>query len=74
MYCHIFILDGDNFKHKLYKDLGFTELDRIENFCRTGQMEKLMSDSGVIVNTSFIPPFNYDREMIRNMILLGEFI
>ena len=71
---HSFLLDGDNVRHGLNKDLGFTEADRIENIRRVGEVAKLMSDAGLIVITAFISPFRADREMVRSMLPEGEFI
>jgi len=71
---HTFLLDGDNVRHGLNKDLGFTEADRIENIRRVGEVAKLMSDAGLIVITAFISPFRAEREMVRAMLPEGEFI
>ena len=71
---HTFLLDGDNVRHGLNKDLGFTEADRIENIRRVGEVAKLMVDAGLIVITAFISPFKADREMVRTMLPDGEFI
>jgi bifunctional enzyme CysN/CysC len=71
---HTFLLDGDNVRHGLNKDLGFTEADRIENIRRVGEVAKLMADAGLIVITAFISPFKADREMVRAMLPDGEFI
>jgi bifunctional enzyme CysN/CysC len=71
---HTFLLDGDNVRHGLNKDLGFTEADRIENIRRVGEVAKLMADSGLIVITAFISPFRAEREMVRAMLPEGEFI
>jgi bifunctional enzyme CysN/CysC len=71
---HTFLLDGDNVRHGLNKDLGFTETDRIENVRRVGEVAKLMSDAGLIVITAFISPFRAEREMVRSMMAEGEFI
>ena len=70
---HTFLLDGDNVRHGLNKDLGFTEADRIENIRRVGEVAKLMADAGLIVITAFISPFRAEREMVRAMIPAGEF-
>lgn len=70
---HTFLLDGDNVRHGLNKDLGFTEADRIENIRRVGEVSKLMTDAGLIVITAFISPFQADREMVRTMLPEGEF-
>ena len=71
---HTFLLDGDNVRHGLNKDLGFTEADRIENIRRVGEVAKLMADAGLIVLTAFISPFRAEREMVRAMMAEGEFI
>ena len=71
---HTFLLDGDNVRHGLNRDLGFTEADRIENIRRVGEVAKLMSDAGLIVLTAFISPFRAERHMVRRMLSEGEFI
>jgi bifunctional enzyme CysN/CysC len=71
---HSFLLDGDNVRHGLNKDLGFTETDRIENIRRVGEVAKLMTDSGLIVLTAFISPFRAERDMVRSMLPAGDFI
>jgi bifunctional enzyme CysN/CysC len=71
---HTFLLDGDNVRHGLNKDLGFTEADRIENIRRVGEVAKLMADAGLIVLTAFISPFRAERELVRAMVPEGEFI
>ncbi len=71
---HSFLLDGDNVRHGLNKDLGFTEADRIENIRRVGEVAKLMTDAGLIVITAFISPFRAEREMVRAMLPEGEFL
>ena len=71
---HSFLLDGDNVRHGLNRDLGFTEADRIENIRRVGEVAKLMSDAGLIVITAFISPFRVEREMVRSLLPEGEFI
>jgi bifunctional enzyme CysN/CysC len=71
---HTFLLDGDNIRHGLNKDLGFTEADRIENIRRVGEVAKLMADAGLIVLTAFISPFRAERDMVRSMLPEGEFI
>ena len=71
---HTFLLDGDNVRHGLNKDLGFTDADRIENIRRVGEVAKLMTDAGLIVITAFISPFRSERDMVRNMVADGEFI
>ncbi|MET4132637.1 bifunctional enzyme CysN/CysC [Porphyrobacter sp. MBR-155] len=71
---HTFLLDGDNVRHGLNRDLGFTETDRIENIRRVGEVAKLMADAGLIVLTAFISPFRAERQMVRDMLEPGEFI
>ena len=71
---HTFLLDGDNVRHGLNRDLGFTEADRIENIRRVGEVARLMADAGLIVLTAFISPFRAEREMVRKMLPEGEFI
>jgi bifunctional enzyme CysN/CysC len=71
---HTFLLDGDNVRHGLNKDLGFTEADRVENIRRVGEVAKLMTDAGLIVITAFISPFRSERDMVRGMMQPGEFI
>jgi bifunctional enzyme CysN/CysC len=71
---HTFLLDGDNIRHGLNKDLGFTDADRVENIRRVGELARLMTDAGLIVITAFISPFRAEREMVRGMMLAGEFI
>ena len=70
---HTFLLDGDNIRHGLNRDLGFTEADRIENIRRVGEVARLMADAGLIVLTAFISPFRAERHMVRRMIPEGEF-
>ena len=70
---HTFLLDGDNIRHGLNKDLGFVEADRIENIRRVGEVAKLMADAGLIVITAFISPFRAEREMVRSMFPEAEF-
>lgn len=71
---HTFLLDGDNLRHGLNRDLGFTDADRVENIRRAGEVAKLMTDAGLIVIASFISPFRAERQMVRQMIGAGEFI
>jgi bifunctional enzyme CysN/CysC len=71
---HSFLLDGDNVRHGLNKDLGFTDADRIENIRRVGEVAKLMTDAGLIVLTAFISPFRAERALVRNMMPEGEFL
>ncbi|WP_419825825.1 sulfate adenylyltransferase subunit CysN [Sphingomonas sp.] len=70
---HSFLLDGDNVRHGLNKDLGFTDADRVENIRRVGEVAKLMTDAGLIVVTAFISPFRAERDMVRQMMAPGEF-
>jgi bifunctional enzyme CysN/CysC len=70
---HTFLLDGDNVRHGLNKDLGFADADRVENIRRVGEVAKLMTDAGLIVITAFISPFRAERDMVRKMISHGEF-
>ena len=70
---HSFLLDGDNVRHGLNKDLGFTDADRVENIRRIGEVAKLMTDAGLIVLSAFISPFRAEREMVRAM-LPGDFV
>jgi bifunctional enzyme CysN/CysC len=72
--CHTMLLDGDNVRHGLNRDLGFTEADRVENIRRAGEVAKLMVDSGLIVICSFISPYKAEREMVRGLVGDGEFI
>jgi adenylylsulfate kinase len=69
-----YLLDGDNVRHGLNKDLGFSDNDRIENIRRIGEVAKLFVDSGLIVLTAFISPFRADRRMVRDLVESGEFI
>ncbi|MCC1480094.1 sulfate adenylyltransferase subunit CysN [Roseibaca sp. Y0-43] len=71
---HTFLLDGDNVRHGLNKDLGFTDADRVENIRRVGEVARLMTDAGLIVITAFISPFRSERDMVRGMMQPGEFI
>ncbi|WP_414902556.1 sulfate adenylyltransferase subunit CysN [Sphingomonas flavalba] len=71
---HAFLLDGDNVRHGLNRDLGFTDADRIENIRRVGEVAKLMTDAGLIVITAFISPFRAERQMVRDMMAPGSFI
>jgi len=68
------VLDGDNVRHGLCRDLGFTEEDRVENIRRVGEVAKLMLDAGLIVITSFISPYRADREMVRSLFPEGDFV
>jgi bifunctional enzyme CysN/CysC len=71
---HTVLLDGDNVRHGLNRDLGFTEADRIENIRRVGEVARLMVDAGLIVLTAFISPFRAERHMVRRMVPEGEFL
>ncbi len=71
---HTYLLDGDNVRHGLNKDLGFTDADRVENIRRIGEVAKLMVDSGLIVMTAFISPFRSERGLARSLVNEGEFI
>ena len=71
---HTFLLDGDNVRHGLNKELGFNDADRIENNRRVGEVAKLMTDAGLIVITAFISPFRSERQMVRDMMAPGEFV
>jgi bifunctional enzyme CysN/CysC len=71
---HTYLLDGDNVRHGLNKDLGFTDVDRVENIRRIGEVAKLMVDAGLIVITAFISPFRAERRMARELVAEGEFI
>jgi bifunctional enzyme CysN/CysC len=71
---HTYLLDGDNIRHGLNKDLGFTEADRVENIRRISEVARLMVDSGLIVLTAFISPFRSERAMARGLMGEGEFI
>ncbi len=71
---HTFLLDGDNVRHGLNRDLGFTDADRIENIRRVGEVARLMTDAGLIVLVSFISPFRAEREMARETIGAGRFV
>ncbi|QKE64165.1 sulfate adenylyltransferase subunit CysN [Aquipseudomonas campi] len=74
MGVHTYLLDGDNVRHGLNKDLGFTAADRVENIRRVGEVSKLMVDAGLIVISAFISPFRSERELARNLVAEGEFI
>jgi bifunctional enzyme CysN/CysC len=71
---HTFILDGDNVRHGLNRDLGFTDADRVENIRRVAEVARLMSDAGLIVLVSFISPFESERQLARQTIKEGEFV
>ena len=70
---HSFLLDGDNVRHGLNRDLGFTDQDRVENIRRIGEVARLMTDAGLIVLTAFISPFRAERAMVRSLMPEGEF-
>jgi len=72
--CRAFVLDGDNVRHGLSSNLGFSEDDRKENIRRIGEAAKLMTEAGIIALTAFISPFRADREMVRGLFPHGEFI
>jgi len=72
--CRTFVLDGDNVRHGLCGDLGFSEDDRKENIRRIGNVAKLFLEAGVIILTAFISPFKADRKLVRNMVHPGEFL
>jgi len=71
---HTFLLDGDNVRHGLCKDLGFSDDDREENIRRVGEVCKLFADAGLIVMSAFISPFTSDRRLVRKLFPAGEFI
>jgi bifunctional enzyme CysN/CysC len=71
---HTYMLDGDNVRHGLNRDLGFTDADRVENIRRVGEVAKLFVDSGLIVLCAFISPFRAERQMVRDLVGEGEFI
>ncbi|WP_228348873.1 adenylyl-sulfate kinase [Flagellatimonas centrodinii] len=70
---HSYLLDGDNVRFGLNKDLGFSDADRVENIRRIGEVAKLFADAGLIVITAFISPFRADRNMVRHLLPAGEF-
>ena len=71
---HTYLLDGDNLRHGLNKDLGFTEADRVENIRRVAELARLMVDAGLIVITAFISPFRAERQLARSLVAEGEFV
>lgn len=71
---HTYLLDGDNVRHGLNKDLGFTAADRVENIRRIGEVARLMVDAGLMVVTAFISPFRSERQLARDLVAEGEFI
>jgi bifunctional enzyme CysN/CysC len=74
MGLHSFLLDGDNIRHGLNRDLGFTDADRVENIRRVGEVARLMTDAGLIVLTAFISPFRAERRLVRDLMPPGEFV
>ncbi len=74
MGCRTFVLDGDNVRHGLCGDLGFSATDRVENIRRVGEVAKLFMEAGVVVLTAFISPFREDRNKVRAMVQPGEFV
>ena len=71
---HTYLLDGDNVRHGLNRDLGFTDADRVENIRRVGEAARLFVDAGLIVLTAFISPFRSERRMARELLGEGEFL
>ncbi|GLR65072.1 sulfate adenylyltransferase subunit CysN [Marinospirillum insulare] len=71
---HTYLLDGDNVRHGLNRDLGFTDADRVENIRRVAEVSKLMADAGLIVLTAFISPFRAERKMAKDLMAEGEFL
>lgn len=67
------LLDGDNIRHGLNKDLGFTDVDRVENIRRIGEVAKLMVDAGLIVIAAFISPYRAERELVKSLVPEGSF-
>lgn len=74
MQCRTFVLDGDNVRHGLCGDLGFSDEDRVENIRRIGEVARLFVDAGVITLTAFISPFREDRDRVRRLLPEGDFI
>lgn len=74
MHIHGYVLDGDNVRHGLNKDLGFSPEDRMENIRRIGEVAKLFVDAGMIALTAFISPYRQDRQQVRNLVNTDEFI
>lgn len=74
MGCRTYVLDGDNIRHGLCGDLGFSPEDRKENIRRIGEVAKLFVDAGIIVMTAFISPFRRDRKRVRNILMPGDFL
>jgi len=73
-HCRTFVFDGDNVRHGLCSDLGFSDKDRIENIRRIGEMARLFLEAGIISLTAFISPFRNDREFVRNLVGADRFI
>lgn len=71
---HTYLLDGDNIRHGLNKDLGFSDAERVENIRRIGEVAKLFVDAGLIVTTAFISPFRAERELARSLVEDGQFV
>lgn len=74
MGCQTYVFDGDNIRHGLCKDLGFSEADRTENIRRIGEVAKLCLDAGLMVLTAFISPFQKDRQWVRSIVPEGDFV
>ena len=72
--CRTYLLDGDNVRHGLNGDLGFSDIERVENIRRIGEVAKLFVDAGILVSTAFISPFESDREMVRKQLKEKQFI
>lgn len=72
--CRTYVLDGDNVRHGLCGDLGFSAAERSENIRRIGEVSKLFIDAGVLVLTAFISPFRVDRERVRGLVMAGDFL
>jgi adenylyl-sulfate kinase len=71
---HTYLLDGDNVRHGLNKDLAFSNEDRVENIRRIGELSKLMIDAGLLVMTAFISPFKADRQLVKDLVQQHEFV
>ncbi len=74
MGCRTFVIDGDNVRHGLCGDLGFSDADRVENIRRVGELAKLFTEAGMIVLTAFISPFRADRDRVRQLVPTGDFL
>ena len=72
--CRTFVMDGDNLRHGLCRDLGFSREDRVENIRRTGEVSKIIMEAGVIVLAAFISPYRADRGWVRGVVEPGDFI